>query len=259
MPRTRLGWLNIGSLSVAGHRIAGGLEVFREHPNATPYVVCSATFDGWRAEMRLALQRGRLVVASLSVTPAAEEIPAGGLVSRLLRQIPVHAHVRAIAERMQRPYQRQTLEVLFAETEVEGALDAMLAGPRAPASPRRGRRPVAEETLLQVAAAYSEATKAGSPRPVEEAAARLAMTMPRARDYVHRARGRGFLTPAEWGRSGGQLTPKAHALLRPRRPKTSPRSRQRARRMSKTPSAAVIQLTRRPQGVQRTPIRRRTR
>jgi hypothetical protein len=70
-----------------------------------------------------------------------------------------------------------------------------------------------DETLLAVAAAYDTAVAAGSARPVEDAAAALNMPMVRARDLVYKARQRGFLTRAGWGRPGGRLTPHGKHLL----------------------------------------------
>jgi hypothetical protein len=105
----------------------------------------------------------------------------------------------------------------------------MGAAPTRAAPKRSGRRPLHTDTLLSVAVAYAKAAKAGSARPVEDAAQALAMTVPRARDLVYKARQRGLLTPADWGLPGGELTPQATALLAEQRQRTPSRSRRRKR------------------------------
>src|SRR6516165_6987651 len=107
--RSLVGEMNTGTIGTAGRRIAHGLEVFREG-RRTPYVVSFVNVDGWRAEMRLALEHGHLVVSDLHVTPQTDQARAGGLKSRQLRQVPVHAHLEKVAEMLRRPYQREQLE-----------------------------------------------------------------------------------------------------------------------------------------------------
>lgn len=223
------------------------LEVVRES-GRPPHVESVVVVDGWRAAIRLALQRGRVVASDLRVTPATDELPQAGLTAKVLARIPVHAHMRAFAELMRRPLffpsvlpwtRRRPGQLfvprgskasvstgmldIFAGTELEALATSPTRGPR------RGRRPIAMETLLEVARAYAAAARADSPRPTQDAATKLGMTLARARDLVYRARHRGgLLTPATWGRPGGELTPQARGLLR-RRPRKAASSQPRRR------------------------------
>jgi hypothetical protein len=79
-----------------------------------------------------------------------------------------------------------------------------------PERPRRGRPPIQDELLLDVA--YAQAVEAGVP-PIRILVKKFSqLSQARARDLVHRARRRGFLTTATWGRPGGKVTPLARAL-----------------------------------------------
>lgn len=196
--------------------------------------------EDWRADFRLCVQGDRLVVAEVRLYPRITEdgkqadfgissgwndgdtagapwsageaagieakAPEGGVTARLLRQVPVHIH--------------ETLAT-FADAVGRGPRipDAYLAaGPLTAAKlngekkPRQGRPPVPDARLLKVATIYADAVASG--KPVQAVAAELKMSGSKARDLVHRARQRGFLTQATPGRASGQLTPKATALLR---------------------------------------------
>jgi hypothetical protein len=228
MERERIAWLSTGSVTVqrigpgklarvGEMRLAHGLEVYRERraDGSCEYVVSFVNVQGFRAEMRLALQGGRLVVSELHVTPEGGALPPGGITSRLLRYIPVHAHVQRV--------RREDLESVVLGTELEELLRAFDTPAPAPRASGPGRRPVATETLLDVADAYARAVKARSAHPTRDAAAALDMKMVRVRDYVHRARIRGLLTPSPQGRPGGTLTPIARAMLQQRARKTGRR------------------------------------
>jgi hypothetical protein len=210
MARGRIAWL--------GHEdtrrgSTSGIEVYRE--DGAEQLVSFFHVAGWRAEMRLGVQNGRIVVSGLSVTPAdPDALPAGGLTSRLLRRVPVHGHVAMFSRWLSAPpYRREQLEALLIGTGLESMLTAQ---PAARSSvPRRGRPPVSTDVLLQVAKVYAKAVTAGSLQPVQDAAKTLRMPMLRVRDYVHRCRRMGLLTSTAWGRSGGALTDYAKTLLTP--------------------------------------------
>ena len=91
---------------------------------------------------------------------------------------------------------------------------AALEAPRRP-----GRKGHDDRFLAQVASVYVGALAAGSRRPIADAAERLRevgqhYSNARVRDLVFMARERGFLTgPPGPGRAGGELTPKAKAIL----------------------------------------------
>ena len=210
---------------MTGEQLAGATDyrLSVREDDGTPHVVLLLIVDGWRVELRLALQNGRLVVGALDMQPKNPgvmrglhaSVPAGGITMRLLRHVPVHAHIQALADMLRRPPETQVLEALLIRTPAEVLLSSVRP-PAAPVkTPRRGRRPISTETLLAVAVAYDKAVRRGSSaQPVVDAAKALRETPTRVRDLVHRARHRGLLTHAQWGRSGGELTPLALKILK---------------------------------------------
>ena len=126
--------------------------------------------DDWRADLRLAIQGNRFVVSEVrlfprpgSDSPAGDswpeaetsgvhaKVPAGGLTARLLRRVPLQIHERML-------YPLHAVELLL---DGEGK-----ALPRQPDTnkPRRGRPPIPDEELLEVARVYEKAFRAG-PEP----------------------------------------------------------------------------------------------
>jgi len=216
------------------------LEIIHEQPGNSP-VVSVVDVEGWRVEVRLALQRGRVIASGLQIASVTDELPSAGLTARILSRVPVHAHQRAFADLLRRPGARRLaipLRVPAGSTaRLHGTLADLFAGTSLgalPSSPpparRRGRRPIATETLLEVANTYDAAVANGSPQPTQDVVTKYPdMTLARARDLVHRARQRGLLTPATWGRPGGALTPNARALLKRRPRQTTTSSRRKPR------------------------------
>jgi hypothetical protein len=214
--------------------------------DGVPHVELSrALDDDWRVDMRLALgPRGHLLVSEVHVTPRTgtakglhADVPALGITSRLLKRVPVHAHVAALAEMLRIPHERRVLEGLLVGGPAEALLDARPAtAPRTP-GPRMGRPPLTAAQLLPIATAYSAAVRAGSPRPIQVAAARLKMQPPRVRDLVHRCRQAsiGLLTTTAQGVHGGDLTPYARTLLTPPPRATSTPSRRQRRPSTRRP------------------------
>ena len=93
-----------------------------------------------------------------------------------------------------------------------------------------------DERDARIAAAYVARVEAGSRHAGADvaSASRGTLSAAQVRDAIHTARGRGLLTPTtKQGRPGGQLTPRAEALLRaagsPRRT-TRPRATRKGRR-----------------------------
>ena len=191
---------------------------------------------GWLAEVSFAAEGSRLIVSELNVKPKTATAPAppGGITIGLLRQaLNVRPRVgRRTSRRVgeltvwrredSKPGGRtravvdgltvwtsiginpETLEVLAAMSTRVGA---------------GGRTPISKETLVSVASAYARAVEGGSTQPVVDAAKKLRMKPERVRDLVHRARNRGLLTRARWGRSGGELTTAAKRLIANRKKK----------------------------------------
>jgi hypothetical protein len=79
---------------------------------------------------------------------------------------------------------------------------------------RRGRKPIPDRALLQVAKNYAKKICRRSRRPIADVARQKSMTKEKVRAMIHQARKRGLLTgtPGQ-GRIGGQLTEKAHRLM----------------------------------------------
>ncbi len=97
---------------------------------------------------------------------------------------------------------------------------------RKPHVARRGPKGWPDEEYAELAAAYVERCKAGSPRPAVDVAERYGMTPSALRRALGRARHRGLLTRTIGSRAGGELTPRAKALLRKRR-RTKKRSKRK--------------------------------
>jgi hypothetical protein len=177
--------------------------------------------------------------------------PSGGLQRRVLKRVKVGALTDAYREvlrglaghRLSRALQgpvvdketgRKILDALPL-ARLLSPLDELTATPwgarpstrpRSPGARRPGRRPLGDEVLVEAAEGYARAWEQGKPT-IANAAKRLKMSEARMRDLVRRARIAGFLPPATQGRGGGDLTPKAHALLRKLRRRTSGRKGRR--------------------------------
>jgi hypothetical protein len=85
--------------------------------------------------------------------------------------------------------------------------------------PRRGRRGPKgwpEVDYARLAADYVTACESGSRSPVADVAKVSGMTVSALRAALRRAQARGLLMRQTGGRAGGQLTPRAEALLRQR-------------------------------------------
>lgn len=192
--------------------------------------------EEWRADLRLVVQDERLVIAEVRLFPLKPpELPAGvntggdseagqpwahgeqwgvhaqappgGVTMRLLRRIPLHT------------YERLAADPLLGIHDDGALLLKELQQPSAPVTKRRGRPPIPDETLLTVASTYAKAFAAGK-HPVQSVITRFRhepMSDARAKDLVYRARRRGFLDKAVWGRAKGRLTPLAETLLKAQR------------------------------------------
>ncbi len=177
----------------------------------------------WRADLRLAVQGDRFVVAEVRLFPRPKEdseageawplgetlgvhakVPGTGITARLLHRVKLHVH-----EQMPYPLAAQDLFL-------DGNGMPLSRQPKLESSPPRGRPPIPDEELLKVAKVYDKAHLAKQ-NPTQAVVARLGMSAARARDLVYRARQRGFLTKAAWGRPSGRLTPEAQRLLESKR------------------------------------------
>ncbi|HEY3067858.1 MAG TPA: hypothetical protein VGL09_18870 [Methylomirabilota bacterium] len=183
--------------------------------------------DGeWVAAYRVLSQNGTPVIGEVRLFPNERNrqnsgvwsgvllgpkatVPAGGVTHRLLRELRVGHHLSEMGG-------------ILANIRRQGFEDDVLAGhglaqaaPPAASGRRRGRKPFPDRFYAEVARDYVDAIERGSKRPTVEAARRLPLARrQRVRDILHEARQRELLTdPPRGRRQGGDLTPRARALL----------------------------------------------
>jgi hypothetical protein len=176
---------------------------------------------GWTAAFRISAQAGGFVVSEIRVYPEHREpgvpigfpglwpgsfrsvdddpiVPVGGITSKVLRAVRAGAPQEAGME-------------CFRE---EGAASAIDAAP-----PSQRRDAVSDVELARLSRDYVAALRRQQPgarlSPVQYLAARYELPLTTVRGRIHLARKRGLLgaTLNRQGKAGGQLTPKAEALL----------------------------------------------
>jgi hypothetical protein len=193
----------------------------------------------WLALYRIELQEGQLVVAEIRIVPwprvAVElkglregapvitAIPDGGISARALRRLQIGQALKLGREWLEGHFKVDALRARdprwFRVTTPasHGITAEMLEAPRRP-----GRRGRGDLFYAEIVALYVEAVEAGSPHPVQEVRRRLEeernqpYTEASVRALIHQGRQRGLLTRSPRGVAGGQLTPKAHDVLRKR-------------------------------------------
>jgi hypothetical protein len=153
----------------------------------------------WRITATFVRQGEQLVVSSCTITPVGD-VPAGGLTARQLRRATLGDLTRRLGVGL--------MGNLLAAT----APDTTHLADDDQAQPRPGRAGRDDHFYAVWAARYAERT-AYTPRPIAELAEQTDRPIARVREYIAEARRRGLLTATTPGRSGGQLTDKAHALL----------------------------------------------
>jgi len=217
---------------------AHGLVVVEERWIFTPMGI------DWVAGFRLVSQDGRPTIGEFRLFPAEKveprlepgqwsiealgvhaKVPEGGITSRLLRrvQFPIVTSGSAgflgvalakPAIRTFRGLARQGAPAGFykREDKEESNLPFKVKKPAATIA-RRGKTPRPDLFYAQLAAEYSALLKNFNRRPVSAIAKRLKLEQAKVRDMISAARKRGFLTPGQQGRPGGELTPAALTLL----------------------------------------------
>lgn len=186
--------------------------------------------DEWIAAYRIVPQEGGVVVAELRVFPLdrgsdrkpstpglwsgevlgiAASAPKGGLSARTLRRVKLNLHKKHAQEAL-----NEIRKIVGDDFLQAFGLPAMSAATKKRSkSERRGRRPLDESVLAEIAQRYVEATAAGSRSPVKHVAAQLGFTIGKVRSALHKARARGILSKTKWGTAGGRLTRKGKKLL----------------------------------------------
>ena len=153
----------------------------------------------WKITATFAHQNGQLVVSSCTIAPAGD-LPLGGLTARQLRR----ATLGDLTRRVSVGFVGRILGALA--PEITRTLDDDHTHPR----PGRAGR---DDHFYAVWAARYAERAAYTPRPIAELADEHDRPPTRLREYIAEARRRGLLTATRPGRSGGQLTDKARALL----------------------------------------------
>jgi len=147
-------------------------------------------------------------------TGQAATVPKGGLTARLLKTVKLGEALRGGLGAMR----------WVTDGDPEELVDLSESFPRwrlrASRAKRGGRLRIPDEALVKVAAVYAKSWSGGSPNPVVVTARRLKLPRARVRDWLHLARERGLLIPAETTRPHGELTGKGERLLRAMTTKT---------------------------------------
>ena len=179
----------------------------------------------WRVAYRVRPSGDRVVVAEVRVFPHLGSpgappgewnvetgvVPEGGMPARLIRDglvLGTHIHdwLPAFLNRTRKRYPF----FIFKELEQLGYPAKVRKGPGARAG--RGSKGRTDRELAELAAVY--VTKRGERAQVAATAEEVGLPTTAVRDALHKAREKGVLTPTQQGRAGGELTPRAEALLR---------------------------------------------
>jgi hypothetical protein len=153
----------------------------------------------WKITATFVRQGDQLVVSSCTISPVGDGVPDGGLTARQLRRVTLGDLTRNAS--------RAGLigKLMGAMTpDVTSAVDEERTHPG-----RAGR----DDHFYAVWAARYAERAAYTPRPIVELAELHDQPPARLREYIAEARRRGLLTETTRGRSGGQLTDRAHVLL----------------------------------------------
>jgi hypothetical protein len=170
--------------------------------------------QGWRARYTLVPQDGQAVVAELRVFREEQldpPLPRGGLTSRLLRQIPITAHLR-IARKTWQQREDEGRNLFGLRYDSLGAWGFTRAALQDPLRPGRKGHP--DLLYAKLSSDYVRELARGTRNPVASIARRQHFSPSWVSQLIVRCRQKGFLTAAPVGRAGGQLTEAALAVLR---------------------------------------------
>ena len=178
--------------------------------------------EGWLAAYRLMPEKGyawpvelRLLRGTIDDPHRIAGEPSLGaaptqITARLLREVRVADHMKLAREALVGEGGQDHLAI----SALWGFLRADLKPPSG-----SGRRGKTDEDYARLAASYVEMVKGGSHSPLKMLAEQSEelgtfRSVEFFRNEVNEARRRGLLTSIEKGRAGGELTEKAHHLLR---------------------------------------------
>lgn len=188
------------------------------------------TPSGWRVTARVQAIGGRPIVTELHVESrvpgAVPEVesrrPSGrrqavGIDSEVLREIHMGELYRAAARWLAEQLSEESNP--FALIVQASGFDFANAPAKARRPGRPGPPPADDEEILRYARAYAEAFQRGDRAPMAAVVAIVPLNSRNpdayAKKAIHQARHeRGLLTSYGQGKAGGELTPKAKALLK---------------------------------------------
>jgi len=188
---------------------------------------------GWLLSLRFVLDSEEAwTVAELRVRPydtrydserTLDEpavVPDNGITSDLVRTIRLGALTRAVSAALSDPFDEawpvSPADPIFGmeweETMKGSGYDLNQVKDAKPRGP--GRPAIPDIDLARTAVLYHEAVRAEIPNPIQTVADQLGRRPETVRQWVHKARRRGFLTAAPANRQpGGAATPKAREVL----------------------------------------------
>jgi hypothetical protein len=144
---------------------------------------------------------------SAEVRGVEAKVPSGGITARLLRNVRFGVAEAKIRELM------QWLQDRYAGMDHDPDMLEQTSFRPAPSKGRstRGRKPQPDKFYAQLASDYLDECPFG--RPIAYLAEQRGLPINTVRDLIHYCRTHGFLTKVGRGKRGGELTPKAQALL----------------------------------------------
>ncbi|MEU3168968.1 hypothetical protein [Streptosporangium sp. NPDC006930] len=174
------------------------LDVHDEPPPTDALASAAETSANWRAVWTFARQGDQVVVRSVTIEPVDPSTPDGGITSAVLREL---SPSRAIQEAVE-GLREQAKPGTFGELLLKRRTEEVEPYERtAPSGPKGGRPRLSDDHLRAVTTAYLEEQKDGRGL-LKRLGARFNVSEQTARDWVHAARKREFLTPARQGVRG---------------------------------------------------------
>lgn len=170
--------------------------------------------DGWQVRWVLASQAGGLVPRALHLEPVNRETPPGGITTNLLRELSPSDAVSAAAAHDPGDETIEGVILNWSESTRRRLGPADLPDTRRRPGPP-GRPRIGNDELARAAAAYLDEVTHG-PGVTRRVADRLGLLEDTTRDRIRMARARGFLTPTQRGRRGGQAGPALLAYMKAR-------------------------------------------
>jgi hypothetical protein len=156
---------------------------------------------GWLTTALVAEVAGAPVVVRLTIEPEGET-PPGGISTRQLREISIPDCIELARE-----------AIAYMSRGYVPARDDIWKYFNEPGGRRPGRPGHPDEYYAEVAREYGHLIDEGERRPIVAIARRRGLSEERVRQLVHKARDKGFLSPASRGRAGGYPTKRAFHVL----------------------------------------------